>query len=221
MMEVNYEEEVELEFNNKMEVDVDNQDKNVNNIEITTTVISNNEEHSKDQTKSSSIDRKKKCPFMVKMYCRINGHHRLEDFAPPRFPIEDEMIVYTWKDATLKELSLLVREVLGDSDLPGGIKGNDPALKFSFNLLYPDVKRSGAHFLSKQMGWAFEGGETEARLHQLIDSSTKTLDNFRFVPGDFIDVAVFTNPGMIPKIQNFNNNRTFDKKRSTFYPQRR
>jgi len=150
--------------------------------------------------KTPSIDRKKTCPFMIKMYCRINGHHRLEEFSPPRFPIDDEMIVYTWKDASLKELSLLVREVLGQSELPGGVKGNDANLKFSFNLLYPDVRKP-ATFTTKPLGWAFEGGEAEAQAHQLIDSSLKTLDSLRFMPGDFIDVAIFTNPAMIPKIR--------------------
>jgi histone deacetylase complex subunit SAP18 len=144
-----------------------------------------------------AIDRKKTCPFMIKMYCRINGHHRMDEFNPPRFPVDDEMIVYTWKDATLKELSLLVREVLGSADLPGGIKGTDANLKFSFNLLYPDVRRAGV-FTMKPLGWAFEGGETEAQARQLVDSSERTLESLRFMPGDFIDVAIFTNPAMIP-----------------------
>lgn len=172
----------------------------------------------------SVIDRKSTCPFMVKMYCRINGHHRLDEFAPPRFPVEDEMIVYTWKDATLKELSILVREVLGDSELPGGLRGNDPNLKFSFNLLYPDIKRhgSGPHFLMKSLGFAFEGGEVEARAHQLIDSSQRTLESLRFVPGDFIDVAIYTNPAMIPKIPQkgpFNTAHNSHKKK--FYSDKR
>ena len=167
-------------------------------------------------TGSSGIDRKKTCPFMIKMYCRINGHHRLEEFSPPRFPIEDEMIVYTWKDATLKELSLLVREVLGDSELPGGSSGTDATLKFSFNLLYPDVRRSGSHFLSKPLGWAFEGGDVEARAHQLIDSSSKSLESFKFVSGDFIDVAVYTNPAMIPKTNAASSNSNSNNRNNQF-----
>ena len=169
-----------------------------------------------NKSKSPAIDRKTTCPFMVKMYCRINGHHRLDEFAPPRFPVEDEMIVYTWKDATLKELSILVREVLGDSELPGGLRGNDPNLKFSFNLLYPDIKRhdSGPHFLMKSLGFAFEGGDSEARAHQLVDSSHRTLESLRFVPGDFIDVAIYTNPAMIPKMPSINN--SFNNSRAPF-----
>lgn len=174
---------------------------------------------------TQKIDRKKTCPFMVKMYCRINGHHRLEEFSPPRFPVEDEMIVYTWRNATLKELSTLVREVLGENDLPGGVKGTDPVLKFSFNLLYPDSRRAGAHFKTKPMGWTFEGGEPEALARQLEDSSEKTLESLSFQPGDFIDVAIYTNPAMIPKQINSKNNSSSTNRnnfgRKIFYGKKR
>ena len=131
------------------------------------------------------------------------------------------MIVYTWKDATLKELSLLVREVLGDSELPGGVRGTDANLKFSFNLLFPDTRKP-ATFTIKPMGLAFEGGENEARAHQLIDSSHCTLESFRFLPGDFIDVAIYTNPAMIPKYKNFNaNTYNNNSNRKIFYSKRR
>lgn len=146
----------------------------------------------------SGIDRQKTCPFMIKLYCRMNGHHRLEEFAPPRFPVDDEVIIYTWRDATLRELSNLVRDVLPTS------QANDPTLKFSFTLLYPNPQRSGA-FVSRPLGWAFEkgggggGGVGEPRGLQLQDSSERTLESFRFLPGDIIDVAVYTNPAMIPR----------------------
>jgi histone deacetylase complex subunit SAP18 len=207
-IEMNYEEEanfnskietIKRDFDDKIEMEIDEPLKNPFSSPSTT----------------NGVDRRKTCPFMVKMYCRINGHHRLEEFSPPRFPVEDEMIVYTWRDATLKELSTLVREVLGDNDLPGGIKGTDPALKFSFNLLYPDSKRSGILFRTKLMGWAFEGGEPEARAHQLEDSSEKTLESLKFQPGDFIDVAIYTNPAMIPKQIN-NNNSYSNTNRNNF-----
>ena len=210
-IEMNYEEETETNFNSNYEVikkDFDDkieEDEPMENFNVKTSAKTIQE-----------IDRKKTCPFMIKMYCRINGHHRLEEFSPPRFPVEDEMIVYTWRDATLKELSTLVREVLGENDLPGGVKGTDPVLKFSFNLLYPDSRRSGSHFKTKPMGWTFEGGEPEARARQLEDSSEKTLESLSFQPGDFIDVAIYTNPAMIPKQINNNNNNSSNTDRNNF-----
>lgn len=209
-IEMNYEEETN--FSSVQQKDFDDKIDDVD--------VAMGETSQVAQAPKIGIDRKKTCPFMVKMYCRINGHHRLEDFAPPRFPVEDEMIIYTWRDATLKELSTLVREVLGDSELPGGVKGNDPSLKFSFNLLYPDARRSGAHFQTRSMGWTFEGGEPEARAHQLEDSSEKTLESVRFQPGDFIDVAIFTNPAMIPK-QTINKPQYNNNGRKIFYSNKR
>jgi histone deacetylase complex subunit SAP18 len=121
----------------------------------------------------------------------MNGHHRLEEFAPPRFPIDDEVIIYTWRNASLLELSNLVRGVLS------GSQATDPSLKFSFNLLYPNPHRAGA-FISNHLGWAFEALASE-RASQLQNSSERTLESFRFVPGDIIDVAIYTNSAMIPR----------------------
>ena len=129
---------------------------------------------------------------MIKLYCRMNGHHRLEEFSPPRFPIDDEVVIYTWRDATLRELSNLVRGVLP------GQQASDPTLKFSFTLLYPNPQRKGA-FISRPLGWSFEGGDGVGRSLQLTDASERTLESFRFVPGDIIDVAIYTNPAMIPR----------------------
>lgn len=226
-IEMNYEEETNFESNKReLELVRDGEIEGYFNdkMEVELEVELELDEANKNITTSKPIgvDRKKTCPFMVKMYCRINGHHRLDEFSPPRFPVEDEMIVYTWRDATLKELSTLVREVLGDNDLPGGVKGTDPVLKFSFNLLYPDPRRTGAHFKTKPMGWTFEGGEPEARAHQLEDSSGKTLESLKFQPGDFIDVAIYTNPAMIPKqINNINNNQRNNFGRKIFYGNKR
>ncbi len=125
---------------------------------------------------------------MVKLYCRMNGHHRLEEFSPPRFPVDDEVVIYTWRNATLHELSNLVRAVLPSS------QSSDPQLRFSFALLYPNPQRTGA-FIWRPLGWAFEGQPVAG----LQDSSERTLESFRFVPGDIIDVAIYTNPAMIPR----------------------
>jgi histone deacetylase complex subunit SAP18 len=166
---------------------------------------------------AARIDRQTTCPFMVKMYCRINGHHRAEEYAPPRFPVDDELIVYTWRDATLRELSLLVREVLGEqethahahthahnsmADASNSANKTDKDLKFSFKLVYPDPRRKG-RFVFRDLGWAFEGGSSNGSPRSQAagpsDSSSRTLQSLGFHPGDFIDVAIFNNPAMIPR----------------------
>lgn len=148
------------------------------------------------------VDREKNCPFLVKMYCRINGHHRVDEFSLERQPIDDEMIVYTWRDASLKELSLLIRDVMGNNEAgeAESVSGTSPDLKFSFKLCYPDPMRAN-RFIQKDLGWVIDGTSGSAALRHLniYDSSHKTLDQLRFVPGDYIDVAIYANASMIPK----------------------
>ena len=51
------------------------------------------------------------CPLLLRVFTRRGGHHRLEEFARRGREPEDEVIMYTWPDATLRELSDLVKEV--------------------------------------------------------------------------------------------------------------
>ena len=152
------------------------------------------------------VDRKRTCPFLVRMYCRINGHHRAEEFAPPRLPVEDELAVYTWRDASLRELSVLVREVLGEQapvaagpgaaepGEPGGARRADRSLRFSFRLGYPSPRRPG-QFVFRDLGWAFDGAAPAG----VANASHRTLESLRFLPGDIIDVAIYNNAALIPR----------------------
>lgn len=51
------------------------------------------------------------CPLLLRVFTRRGGHHRLEEFARRGHEPEDEVAMYTWPDATLRELSDLVKEV--------------------------------------------------------------------------------------------------------------
>lgn len=42
------------------------------------------------------------------MDCQIGGHHTMDDFAVRGKEPKDEVQIYTWKDATLRELTDLV-----------------------------------------------------------------------------------------------------------------
>lgn len=43
------------------------------------------------------------------MGCQIGGHHTMDDFAVRGKEPKDEVQIYTWKDATLRELTDLVK----------------------------------------------------------------------------------------------------------------
>jgi hypothetical protein len=78
------------------------------------------------------------------------------------------------KDATLKELSDLIKEVHSEASRRD--------VRFSFNLVYQDNLRGS--FVMKELGTVSNSRPS----HQ----DEKTLDDARFVTGDFLDVAILT-----------------------------
>ncbi|XP_008646724.1 chaperone protein dnaJ 6 [Zea mays] len=54
------------------------------------------------------IDREKTCPLLLRVFTRVAGHHQNEEFAVRGKEPKDEVQIYAWKDATLRELTDLV-----------------------------------------------------------------------------------------------------------------
>ena len=50
------------------------------------------------------------CPMLLRIFPRFQGHHRAEAFQHLGKMPTDELPIYTWMDATLKELGALVCE---------------------------------------------------------------------------------------------------------------
>ncbi|CAN1308338.1 Histone deacetylase complex subunit SAP18 [Linum perenne] len=76
------------------------------------------------------VDREKTCPLLLRVFTKIGGHHGKEEFQVRGKEPKDEVQIYTWKDATLRELTDLVKEVA-----PAARK-RDAVLSFAF--AYPD-----------------------------------------------------------------------------------
>ncbi|CAO2820005.1 unnamed protein product [Amaranthus hypochondriacus] len=55
------------------------------------------------------VDREKTCPLLLRVFTKIGGHHTQEDFSVRGKEPKDEVQIYTWMDATLRELTDLVR----------------------------------------------------------------------------------------------------------------
>lgn len=51
------------------------------------------------------VDRETTCPFLLRVFCKENSRHMLEDFIANKAPEQDELQIYTWPDATLRELA--------------------------------------------------------------------------------------------------------------------
>ena len=76
------------------------------------------------------------------------------------------------KDATLKELMSLVKEVNPDARRKGTV--------FDFAIVFPDARRGG--FIMKEIGSTAAGRKGS--------DDTITLESKKFQIGDFIDVAI-------------------------------
>ncbi|GAQ83399.1 histone deacetylase complex subunit SAP18 [Klebsormidium nitens] len=118
------------------------------------------------------VDREMTCPLLLKVFYKIGAHHSLEDYAVRGKEPKDTVSIYTWKDANLRELTDLVKEVVPSA------RRRDARLSFAF--VYPD--RRGKNVLR-------EVGRTLS-LRQGEDDE-KTLAGLGFQTGDFLDVAVF------------------------------
>ncbi|GMP43102.1 hypothetical protein CsSME_00012602 [Camellia sinensis var. sinensis] len=62
----------------------------------------------KNATRFEPVDREKTCPLLLRVFTKIGGHHTDSDFAVRGKEPKDEVQIYTWKDATLRELTDLV-----------------------------------------------------------------------------------------------------------------
>ncbi|KAK6353168.1 hypothetical protein TWF696_005156 [Orbilia brochopaga] len=141
-------------------------------------------------TAPNKVDRHLTTPFLLKVFYKVNSFHRLDDFRATAQP-SSFVEVYTWKDCSLSELATLLL-----SALPSLATS---ATKCSFRLIYADTKTS--RFTSSEIGNiilplpkpATTNGNGAGSSGGNNGSSDKvSLDEVRFVVGDWIDVAIMT-----------------------------
>ncbi|KAI9777224.1 MAG: hypothetical protein M1816_004823 [Peltula sp. TS41687] len=131
----------------------------------------------------------------------------LEEFqSSPSTHLPPHLQVYTWPTCTLRELSHLLTTALPDL-LP------DPAVgsRLSYRLIFPDTREAGrpgpGRYLSKELGSVVLGGDGAGSVPASAETATvvrggpmagelggdpeKTLQEARFVIGDYISCAVF------------------------------
>ncbi|KAJ8255814.1 hypothetical protein COCON_G00196780 [Conger conger] len=120
----------------------------------------------------NTIDREKTCPLLLRVFTTNTGrHHRWDEFARGNVP-SSELQIYTWMDATLKELTSLVKEVYPDARKKGTNLG--------FAIVYPDPKRQG--YRVKEIGSTVSGRKGTDDL--------MTLQSQSFKIGDYLDVTI-------------------------------
>uniref|UniRef100_A0A7N1A4Z7 18 kDa Sin3-associated polypeptide n=1 Tax=Kalanchoe fedtschenkoi TaxID=63787 RepID=A0A7N1A4Z7_KALFE len=120
------------------------------------------------------IDREKTCPLLLRVFTKVGGHHTTEDFAVRGKEPKDEVQIYTWKDATLRELTDLVKEV------SPAARRRDAKLSFAF--VYPDKR---GRFVVREVGQTLSYSNGK----RMLDDG-KALADLSFMIGDYLDVAI-------------------------------
>ncbi|EHB07986.1 Histone deacetylase complex subunit SAP18 [Heterocephalus glaber] len=118
------------------------------------------------------IDHKKTCLLLLQVFTTNNGHHHhMDEFSNGNVPFS-ELQIYTWMDATLKELTSLVKEVYPQARKKG--------THFNFAIVFMDLKRPG--YLVKKIGSTMSGRKG-------MDDSM-TLQSQKFQIGDDLDIVI-------------------------------
>ncbi|PPQ92750.1 hypothetical protein CVT25_003859 [Psilocybe cyanescens] len=149
------------------------------------------------------VSREKTAPFLIRTFVKIGSFHRITLFEDGTLPTTDEQQLFTWKDATLREVLTTLRNTA-----PHVAEYKHPLARFSFRTVYADPSNKG-RYASKDIGMVYsrdilgEPGSltsTAPRLLQDTEPSAReqgerereerSLDELRFIPGDFLLIAV-------------------------------
>jgi len=121
------------------------------------------------------IDREKTCPLLLRVFCAQYRHHDPREYRNGASPA-NELQIYTWMDATLKELTSLVKEVNPEARKKG--------TTFEFSIVCPEARMPG--YKLRSIGTTQSGVKTP--------DDGISLGSKRFTIGDYIDIAI-TPPG--------------------------
>lgn len=63
---------------------------------------------------TSEIDRTKVCPLLLRCFWKLNRHHALSEYRNASNDIlpAQEVQIHTWKDASLREITELMKDVV-------------------------------------------------------------------------------------------------------------
>ncbi|KIK63560.1 hypothetical protein GYMLUDRAFT_57250 [Collybiopsis luxurians FD-317 M1] len=149
-----------------------------------------------------AVARDKTAPFLIRTFVKIGSFHRLTLFEDGTLPTTDEQQIFTWKDATLREVLTTLRNTA-----PLVPEYRHPLARFSFRTVYADPGNKG-RFSQKELGMVYsrdilgEPGSLTSVAPRLLEDADgedqqterekeeRTLDELRFVPGDYLLLAV-------------------------------
>ncbi|CAL8069105.1 unnamed protein product [Calicophoron daubneyi] len=122
-----------------------------------------------------SVNREKTCPLLLRMFYSSLRHNNAMEYSRGRTP-NNELQVYTWLDATLRELASLVKQVNPEARKRGTV--------FDFALVSPDYR--SPVYRMRELGAVCAGSPS--------DTDRIMLKDCQFVIGDMVDVAITVPP---------------------------
>jgi histone deacetylase complex subunit SAP18 len=121
--------------------------------------------------KQLDINREKICPFLLRVFYKENDFNNLDSLNNNELPSDRELHIYTWIDATLRELTMLIKDAIDC------IKRKDTVLAFS--IIYSDSK---GKLQRKEVG--------NVNITRKGPDDNKTLQELRLTIGDYIDINI-------------------------------
>ena len=130
--------------------------------------------YSNDYDDDFYVDREKTCPFLLRIFYKINSFNSLNLFENGKFP--SELNIYTWEDADLEELAKFIHlalktTVLGAYDY------------YKFSRIYYDSKGT---LLRDEIGNVVINNKSS----KLNYNVKKTLKEIGFQIGDYFDINI-------------------------------
>ena len=120
------------------------------------------------------VDREKTCPFLLRIFYKVNSFNSLNLFSNGKFP--SELNIYTWEDADLEELAKFIHLALKETVL-----GAYDYYKFS--RIYYDFKGT---LLRDEVGKVVINNKSS----KLNENTKKTLKEIGFQIGDYFDINI-------------------------------
>lgn len=84
--------------------------------------------------------------MLIRAFVKMGAHHRAEEFEVGKEPVDDELHIHTWMNASLREISDLLKETHPAARERGG--------RLSFAIVYPDKvreTREGGRFVHPRL----------------------------------------------------------------------
>ncbi|KAJ3519914.1 hypothetical protein NMY22_g12983 [Coprinellus aureogranulatus] len=102
-------------------------------------------DHPDSPSGQTLVSRDKTAPFLIRTFAKIGGFHRLTLFEDGSLPTTDEHQLFTWRDATLREVLTTLRHTS-----PHIAEFKHPLARFSFRAIYADSFNKGRSLLEKR-----------------------------------------------------------------------